>query len=99
MEILKSTFLLIKYSVQTILIEWINLLRIRSLNVKFSKYQKQSSGGVLPEGVLKIFVRFIKNIKNIRDAIFNLKFHTKRSQTLLKIDSGICAFLRISQKF
>ena len=38
-----------------------------------------------------------KNIKNIRDAVFNLKFQAKTSTTLLKRDSGICAFLRISQ--
>ena len=43
----KPTFLLIKYSVPTILIEGTNLLRIKSLNVNFSKYQKQSSVGVL----------------------------------------------------
>ena len=40
MEILKSMFLLIKYSVPTILIERTNLLKIKSLNVKISKYQK-----------------------------------------------------------
>ena len=51
----------------------------------------------------KLFLKFLqnslKNIKNIRDAVFNLKFQAKRSTTLLKRDSGICAFLRISQKF
>ena len=41
----------------------------------------------------------MKNIKNIRDAGFNLKFQAKRSTTLMKRDSGIRAFLRISQKF
>ena len=70
------------------------LLRIKSLSVKFSKYQRQSSGGVL-----KIFANSLKNIKNIHDAVFNLKFQAKRSTTLLKRDSGICTFLRISQKF
>ena len=43
MEVLKFTFLLIKYNAPTILIEWTNLLRIKCLNVKFSKYQKQLS--------------------------------------------------------
>ena len=43
----KLTFLLIKYSMPTISIEWTNLFRIKSLNVKFSEYQKQSPGGVL----------------------------------------------------
>ena len=47
MKALESTFLLIKYSVPTILIERKNLLKIKSLNVKFSKNQKQSSGGIL----------------------------------------------------
>ena len=47
MEVLKSTFLLIKYSLSVIFIEGTNLLRIKSLSVKFSKYHKQSSGGVL----------------------------------------------------
>ena len=55
MEILKSTFLLIKYSMPTILIEWANLFRIKSLNVKFSKYQKQLPGGVLQKSAFKIF--------------------------------------------
>ena len=52
---------------------------------------------------LEVFLKFLqyslKNIKNIREAVFNLKFQAKRSTTLLKRDSGICAFLRISQKF
>ena len=39
----RSPFLLIKCSVPTILIERKNLFRIKSLNVKFSIYQKQSS--------------------------------------------------------
>ena len=63
MEALKSSFLLIKYSVPTILIEWTNLLRIKSLNFKFSKYQKQSSGGVLWKDILKIFAKFIEKYK------------------------------------
>ena len=65
MEVLKSTFLLIKYGMQAILIEWINLLRIRSLNVKFSKYQKQSSGGVLQKSVLKFFNKIHWKISKI----------------------------------
>ena len=43
----KMYFLLIKYSVPTILIEWKKLFRIKTLNVKFSIYQKQSPEGVL----------------------------------------------------
>ena len=43
----KSTFLPVNYSVPTILIELTNLFRIKSLNVKFSKCQKQSPEGVL----------------------------------------------------
>ena len=39
----RSPFLLIKCSVPTILIERKNLFRIKSLNVKFCIYQKQSS--------------------------------------------------------
>ena len=35
----------------------------------------------------------LKNIKNIRDAVFDLKYQAKRST-----DSGVCAFLRISQE-
>ena len=35
------------YSTPPILIELTNLFKIKSLNVKFSKYQKQSSEGVL----------------------------------------------------
>ena len=57
---LKSTCLLIKYSIPTILIEWTNLLRIKSLNVKFSKYEKQSTEGVLQKGALKTFAKFIE---------------------------------------
>ena len=63
MEALEPTFLLIKYSVPTILIERTNLLKIKSLNVKFSKNQKQSSGGILSKGVLKIFAKFIEKYK------------------------------------
>ena len=36
----------------------------------------------------------LKNIKNIGDAVFNLKFQTKRSTTLLKRDSGISISIR-----
>ena len=37
-----------KYSVPTILIEQTNLFRIKSLIVKFFKYQKQFHGGACP---------------------------------------------------
>ena len=49
------------------------MFRIKTLNVKFSKYQKQSPGGVLQKNVLKIFA-----------FVFNLKFQAKRFATLLK---------------
>ena len=39
------------------------------MNVKFSKYQKQSSEAVLWKGVLNIFARFIEKYQNIRDAV------------------------------
>ena len=42
-----SMFLLTKYSMPTILIELTNLFRVKSLNVKFSKYQRQLLRGVL----------------------------------------------------
>ena len=46
----------------------------------FSKYQKQSPGGVLEKGVLKIKILQI-SLKNTRDAIFNLiKFQAKGLQ-------------------
>ena len=51
-------------------LSWTNLFRIKSLNVKFSKYQKQS-----PEGVLlkKVFLKILQNsLKNIRYAVLNL---------------------------
>ena len=83
----------------TILIECTILLRIECLNVRFSKHQKQPSGGVLSKGVLNIFAKFTEKYQNVRDAVFNLKFQPKRSTTLLKRDTGICAFLRFSQKF
>ena len=57
----------------------------------------------LKESCKKVFLTFLqnslKNIKIIPDAVFNLKFQAKRSKTFLKRDSGLCAFLRISQKF
>ena len=43
----KFTFLLIKYSLPIISIKWKNLFRINVLNVKISRYQKQSPEGVL----------------------------------------------------
>ena len=100
MEVLKFTFLLIKYSVRTMLMKRTNLLRIKCLNI--SGYLNIRSSR-LEKYCEKVFLTFLqnslKNIKNIRDAVFNLKFQAKRSTTLLKRDSGICAFLRISQKF
>ena len=55
----------------------------------------------MEESCKKVFLEFMqnsmKNIKHIRDAVFNLKFQPKRSTTCLKRDSGICAFLRILQ--
>ena len=42
-----SMFLPTKYSMPTILIELTNLFRVKSLNVKFSKYQRQLLRGVL----------------------------------------------------
>ena len=57
----------------------------------------------MEESCKKVFLEFmqnsLKNVKHIRDAVFNLKFQSKMSTTLLKRDSGICAFMRISQKF
>ena len=47
-----------------------------------------------------MFAKFIKKNQKYRDAVFTLEFQAKSSTTtLLKRDSGICAFLRISQKF
>ena len=43
----------------------------------------------------KFLQNSLKNIKNIRDALFNLKFQAKRSTTLLKRDPGICAFAEV----
>ena len=57
------------------------------LNIKSSRLQ---------ESCKKVFLTFLqnslKNIKNIRDAVFNLKFQAKRSTFFLRRDSGICAF-------
>ena len=52
-----------KYSLPTILIEGTNLLRIKSLNIKFSKYQKQLHQIQLSRGVLR--KRFSENIQQI----------------------------------
>ena len=64
------------------------------LNIKSSR---------LEESCKKVLLTFLqnslKNIKNILDAVFNLKFQAKRSTTFLKRDSSICAFQRISQSF
>ena len=43
----ENYILLIKYIVRTILIEVTNLRRIKCLNIRFSKYQKQPFVGVL----------------------------------------------------
>ena len=66
-----------------------SFLNIRSSHLEFTKCKK---------GVPKTLQDSLKKIKNIRDAVFNLKFQAKTFATLLN-SSGICAFLRISQKF
>ena len=85
MEVLKFTFLLIKYSVRTMLMERTNLLRIKCLNI--SGYLNIRSSR-LEEYCKKVFLTFLqnslKNIKNIRDAVFNLKYQTKRSTAFCK---------------
>ena len=85
MEVLKFTFLLIKYSVRTILIEWTNLLRIKCLNISgFLNIR----GSRLEESCKKVFLTFLqkslKNIKNNRNTVFTLKFQAKRSTTFWK---------------
>ena len=58
MEVLKFTFLLIKYSVRTILIEWTNLLRIKCLNISgFLNIR----GSRLEESCKKVFLTFLQN--------------------------------------
>ena len=41
----------------------------------------------------------LKNIKKIRDAVFDLTFQAKRSTILLKKDSSICAFLSFKNTY
>ena len=83
----KSTFLLTKCSPPTILIKWTNLFRVKNLNGKFSKYQKQSPRLVPLKWFLKIktakfnqkYSKFIQNsFKNFRLKINN--FIEKRLQ-------------------
>ena len=46
----------------------------------------------------KLFLKFLQNsLKYIGDTVFNLKFQAKKPATLLKRDSDISVFLRISQ--
>ena len=67
-----------------------SFLNVRSSHLEFTKCKKV---------FLKLLQDLLKNIKNVRDAVFNLKFQTKTFATLLKRDSGICVFLIILQKF
>ena len=68
----KSTFLLMKYGVATLLVEWRNLFRIRSSNAKFSKYQKQLPGGSRWCPVKKVFFKKIKKlIEKYSYSVFN----------------------------
>ena len=53
------------------------MFRIKILNVKFSKYQKQLPGGVLKRSVVKIFAYIFASV-------FHSKFQAKKSKTLLK---------------
>ena len=62
---------MIKYSMSKILIKSKNLFWIKSLNLQFSKYQKQSPGGICKKCILKIN-SFQNSLKNIHDAVFNL---------------------------
>ena len=64
------------------------------LNIRTSRLEVSCK-----KSVLKVFAKLIEYIKNIRDAVFNLKFQAKRSAALLKRNSGIYAFLRILKKF
>ena len=100
MEVLKFTFLLIKYSVRTMLMKRTNLLRIKCLNI--SGYLNIRSSR-LEEYCEKVFLTFLqnslKNIKNIRDAVFTLKFQAKRSTGFLKRGSSICASKEFRRSF
>ena len=66
------------------------MFRIKSLNVKFTKYQKQS-----PEDVLlkRCFQDKTFSFENIRDAVFHLtKFHTKCLQLYWKESPGYALY-------
>ena len=70
----KSTSLLIKYSVLTILIKWTNLFRIESLNVTERCPVKE------------VFLNIFQNsLKDVRVAVFTLiKFQSKGLQLYWK---------------
>ena len=73
----KSTFLLVKYSVTTILIEWTNLFRLKSSFLNIRSRQKVSC----KKGVLQSFTKFIEKYPSI----FNLiKFQAKGLQIFWK---------------
>ena len=83
----------------TLLIEWTNLLRIKCLNISSLNIRSSRLEESCKKIFLTIFQNSLKNIKNIRYPVFNLKFQAKESTIFLKRDSDICAFLRIWQKF
>ena len=60
-------------------------------------------GSRLEESCEKVFLTFLqnslKNIKNIRDAVFTLKFQAKRSTGFLKRGSSICASKEFRRSF
>ena len=71
-------------------------------NFRWRKFLKVGAYVTFPTSIMplfEIYQRFKGHFLNKLRVSFNLKFQTKRSTTLLKGDSGICAFLRISQKF
>ena len=78
-----SAFLLMKYIVPTILIEWKTLCRIKSLDVIISRYQKQSLKSYPVKKVLSTILQI--SLKNIPHAVFNwIKFHAKGLQLYWK---------------
>ena len=64
-------------------------------NIRNSRPEEYCKKCVLKINILE------NSLKDIHDAVLTLTFKIsgKRSETLLKRDSGICAFLRISQMF
>ena len=60
MEILKSMFLLISCSVPTILIEWANLFRTKSMNVKFLSIRSSRPEVSSKKVFLNVFAEFIE---------------------------------------